>query len=210
VREGIIVNIPDLTLYFFQQGNLVKSLPVALGVATKNDKYVWQTPVGKFRVTAKQKDPTWHVPPSIQTEMEERGKEVIMRVPPGPANPLGKFAIKTSIPGILIHSTTKPWSIYSFASHGCIRLYPSHMEFFFNKVKVNTQGEIIYKPVKLAVTESGKIFLEVHNDIYKKGTNSTIEAKKMIEKQNLTERIDWKKFEAVTKQKSGVAEDITL
>lgn len=210
MREGIIVNIPDRTLYFFRQGSLVKSLPVALGVPTKNEKYIWQTPVGKFRITAKQKDPTWFVPPSIQSEMEERGKEIITSIPPGPENPLGKFAIKTSIPGILIHSTTKPWSIYSFSSHGCIRVYPAHMEDFFNEVRVNTQGEIIYKPVKLAVTEVGKIYLEVHRDIYSKSTDLAADARKMVEKLKLDERIDWKKFEVVVRQKSGVAEDITM
>jgi len=210
LTEGILVNIPDRTLYFFQQGNLVKSLPVALGVSTKNEKYVWQTPVGKFKITAKQKNPIWYVPASIRAEMEERGKEVLTKVLPGPENPLGKFAIKTSLPGILIHSTTKPWSIYGYASHGCIRVYPERMEELFNEVKVNTEGEIIYNPVKLAVTDSGKIFLEVHNDIYKKGTNIAEEAKRMIDQQNLADRVDWKKVEAITKQKNGVAEDITM
>lgn len=210
MRDGIVVNIPDRTLYFFQQGKLVKSLPVALGTSVKNEKYVWQTPVGKFKITAKQKDPTWFVPPSIKSEMEESGKEVISSIAPGPENPLGKFAIKTSIPGILIHSTIKPWSIYTFASHGCIRVNPKDMEDFFKEVRINTPGEIIYKPVKLAVTDSGRIFLEVHPDIYKKGTKSADEAKKMIENQKLSERVDWKKFEAVTTQKSGVAEDITM
>lgn len=208
--EGILVNIPDRTLYFFQQGNLVKSIPVALGVSTKNEKYVWQTPVGKFKITAKQKNPIWYVPASIRAEMEERGKEVLTKVLPGPENPLGKFAIKTSLPGILIHSTTKPWSIYGYASHGCIRVYPERMEELFNEVKINTEGEIIYNPVKLAVTDSGKIFLEVHNDIYKKGTNIAEEAKRMIDQQNLADRVDWKKVEAITKQKNGVAEDITM
>lgn len=210
LTEGILVNIPDRTLYYFQQGSLVKSLPVALGVSTKNEKYVWQTPVGKFKITAKQKNPTWYVPASIRAEMEERGKEVVTKVPPGPENPLGKFAIKTSLPGILIHSTTKPWSIYGYASHGCIRVYPERMEELFNEVKINTQGEIIYNPVKLAVTDSGKIFLEVHNDIYKKGTDAAEEAKKMIDQQNLADRVDWNKVEAITKQKNGVAEDITM
>lgn len=210
LTDGILVNIPDRTLYFFQQGTLVNSLPVALGVSTKNEKYVWQTPVGKFRVTAKQKDPTWFVPASIRAEMEEQGKEVVTKVPPGPKNPLGKFAIKTSLPGILIHSTTMPWSVYGYASHGCIRVYPERMEELFNEVKINTLGEIIYNPVKLAVTDSGKIFLEVHNDIYNKGTNVAEEARRMIDQQNLTDRVDWKKVEALTKQKTGVAEDITM
>jgi len=210
MRDGIVVNIPDRTLYFFQQGKLLKSLPVALGTSVKNPKYVWQTPVGKFRITAKQKDPTWFIPPSIKSEMEESGKEVISSVPPGPQNPLGKYAMKTSIPGILIHSTTKPWSIYSFASHGCIRVYPADMVDFFKEVKINTPGEIIYKPVKLAITESGRIFLEVHNDVYRKGTNVVDEAKRMILNLNLSDRVDWKKFETVTRQKFGVAEDITM
>jgi lipoprotein-anchoring transpeptidase ErfK/SrfK len=210
MKEGIVVNIPDRTLYYFQQGKLVRSLPVALGTATNNEKYVWQTPTGKFKVISKQEDPTWHVPPSIQAEMEEGGKEVIKSIPPGPDNPLGKYAIKTSIPGILIHSTTKPSSIYSFASHGCIRVYPDQMEEFFKVVKVNTPGEIIYRPVKLAVTEEGRVFLEVHQDVYSKSSGLAAEARKLVEKGQLSGRIDWSKFESVVKQKLGIAEDITM
>ena len=210
IKDGIIVNIPDRTLYYFQHGALVTSLPVAVGSATKNEKYVWQTPVGKFKVTGKIKDPTWTVPPSIQTEMEEQGKDVITSIPPGPENPLGKYAIKTSIPGILIHSTTRPSSIYSFSSHGCIRLSPSQMEDFFPQIRVNTRGEIIYKPVKLAVTENGRVYLEVHHDIYNKSANLIAEARQMIEKQKLSDQIDWEKFTSVVRQKKGVAEDISL
>lgn len=210
IKDGIIINIPDRTLYYFQRGVLVTSLPVALGSATKNEKYVWQTPVGKFKITGKMKDPTWTVPHSIQTEMEEKGKDVIVSLPAGPENPLGKYAIKTSIPGILIHSTTKPASIYSFSSHGCIRLSPTQMEDFFPKIKVSTRGEIIYKPVKLVVTESGRVFLEVHNDVYNRHVSIVAEARQMVENQKLSKMVDWRKFESVVKQKSGVAEDISL
>ena len=210
IEDGIIVNIPDRMLYYFQKGTLKTSLPVALGSATKNEKYVWQTPVGKFRITAKLKDPTWVVPPSIQTEMEEQGKEVITSIPPGPENPLGKYAIKTSLPGILIHSTIRPGSIYSFSSHGCIRLSPSQMEVLFPQIKVNTGGEIIYKPVKLAVTENGRVFLEVHNDVYNKSVNLVEEARQMVEKQKLSESVDWEKLRSVVKQKRGIAVDISL
>jgi lipoprotein-anchoring transpeptidase ErfK/SrfK len=210
MKNGIVVNIPDRTLYYFRQGKLAISLPVALGVAVKSEKYDWKTPTGKFRITAKMKDPTWHVPPSIQSEMEDHGKEVITKVPPGGSNPLGKYAIKTSIPGILIHSTTKPWSIYSFASHGCIRVYPEQMEEFFKEIKVNTPGEIIYKPVKLAVTEEGRVFLEVHRDVYGKSSGLALEARRLIEKQNLSGQVDWKKVETIVRLKSGIAVDISL
>jgi L,D-transpeptidase ErfK/SrfK len=210
IKEGIIVNIPDRTLYYFKRGKLVTALPVALGTGKKTEKFDWQTPTGKFKITAKHKDPTWHVPPSIQSEMEEDGKEVVSSIPPGPDNPLGRYAIMTSIPGILIHSTIKPWSIYSFASHGCIRVSPLQMEDFFNEVRVNTPGEIIYKPVKLAVTEQGRIFLEVHQNIYGKTVKLDAEARDLIKKLQISERVDWEKMETVVRQKSGIAEDITL
>ncbi|MBL0224750.1 MAG: L,D-transpeptidase family protein [Geobacteraceae bacterium] len=211
MTNGIVVNIPDRTLYYFKQGRLAVSLPVALGVPVKSEKYDWKTPTGKFRVTAKMKDPTWNVPPSIQSEMEDLGREIITRIPPGPENPLGKYAIKTSLPGILIHSTTKPWSIYSFASHGCIRVYPEQMEGLFKEVMVNTPGEIIYQPVKLAITEEGRVFLEVHRDVYGKSSSGLArEAKRLIEKQKLSERVNWRKVESIVQHTAGIAEDITL
>jgi lipoprotein-anchoring transpeptidase ErfK/SrfK len=210
LKNGIIINIPDRTLYYFQHGVLVTALPVALGSVVKNERYIWQTPVGKFKITGKVKDPTWTVPPSIQTEMEEKGKEVVTTVPPGPENPLGKYAIKTSIPGILIHSTTKPSSIYSYSSHGCIRLSPDQMEGFYPQIKVNTRGEIVYKPVKLAVTDNGRVYLEVHSDVYKKSAGLVEEARKLVEKQKLSALVDWEKLKSVVQQKRGIAEDISL
>ncbi|MFA7060405.1 MAG: L,D-transpeptidase family protein [Pedobacter sp.] len=210
MKNGIVINIPDRTLYYFRHGKLTVSIPVALGAANRSERYNWKTPTGKFRVTAKQKNPTWHVPFSIQSKMEDDGMEVITSVPPGPGNPLGKYAIKTSLPGILIHSTTKPGSIYSFASHGCIRVYPEHMEELFKEIKINMLGEIIYRPVKLAVTEEGQIFMEVHKDAYSKNMGLDTEARRLIEKQNLSERVNWAKVKSMIKLKAGIAEDISL
>lgn len=209
LKNGIIINIPDRTLYYFQHGALVTSLPVALGSVVKNEKYMWQTPVGKFKIIGKIKDPTWTVPPSIQAEMGEKGREVITSVPPGPENPLGKYALKTSLPGILIHSTIRPSSIYSFSSHGCIRVSPDQMEEFYPQIKVNTRGEIVYKPVKLAVT-NGRVYLEVHNDVYKRSPGLVEEARQLVEKQKLSGVVNWQKFKSVVKQKRGIAEDISL
>ena len=211
MRNGIIVNIPDRTLYYFRQGRLAASLPVALGAPVKSDTYDWETPTGTFRITAKLRNPTWHIPPSIQSEMEGHGKKPLTSVPPGASNPLGKYAIKTSIPGILIHSTTKLWSIYSFASHGCIRVYPKQMETLFRDVAINTPGVIIYKPVKLAITEDGRVFLEVNRDVYGRNSGGLAkEARRLIEKQNLSKRVDWLKVESMMRHTSGIAEDITL
>lgn len=210
MKEGVVINIPDRTLYFFKGGKLARSLPVALGKPLKNSKHNWTTPTGKFQIVAKQKDPTWKVPASIRSEMEEAGQDILETVPPGPTNPLGKYAIRTSLPNILIHSTSQPASIYSFASHGCIRVYPEQMEDFFRQIKVRTAGEIIYRPVKLAVTENNRIYLEVHHDAYGKSSSLDSEARGQIMKLRLKDRVDWSKVEAVIKQKAGIAEDITL
>jgi lipoprotein-anchoring transpeptidase ErfK/SrfK len=208
-RDGIVINIPDRMLYLYQQGSLTFSTAVALGTPTKTKQFVWQTPTGKFKIVNKAKDPTWTVPPSIKEEMRLEGKEIIISIPPGPTNPLGKYAMKTSLPGILIHSTTKPWSIYTYASHGCIRVFPQRMEELFKLVKTNTQGEIIYKPVKLAVTDDGKILLEAHGDIYNKTKGLAAEAQALIRAQKLDGKVDWEKVKRVISRKAGVAEEIT-
>ncbi len=210
LKEGILINIPDRMLYYFQKGKLVYATAVALGTPGKTGKFVWQTPVGKFRITAREKDPTWTVPPSIQEEMKLEGKEVIKSIPPGPGNPLGKYAMRTSLPGILIHSTSKPWSIYTYASHGCVRVYPQKMEELFKIVKVSTPGEIIYRPVKAAVTDQGKILLEVHGDIYGKTNGLEKEVKTILESMKLTDKVDWSKVKKVISKRTGVAEEITL
>jgi len=81
---------------------------------------------------------------------------------------------------------------------------------FFKEIKVNTPGEIIYLPVKLAVTEEGRVFLEVHRDAYNKNTKLQNTARQLIEKQNISDKVDWNKVESVIKQKAGLAIDVTL
>ncbi len=49
--------------------------------------------------------------------MELERKGVMTILPAGPDNPLGRYAIETSVPGILIHETIKPSSVYQFISH---------------------------------------------------------------------------------------------
>ena len=213
VKDGLVINIPDRMMYYFKQGRLKKSIPVALGKPNpkdyEEDDVVWHTPTGVFKILAKEKDPTWRVPPSIQKEMEEQGKEVLTKVPPGEKNPLGKFALRTSIPGIMIHSTIRPSSIYGFSSHGCIRVSPVMMEELFNEIEVNTRGEIIYKPIKVAVTDDGRVFLEVHRDVYDKKVDFEKEVKEMILKNRAANKVDWKKVNLVLRNKLGIAEEVT-
>lgn len=203
ITNGIIINIPDRMLYFFNNNKLEQAFPVGLGMPT------WRTPAGTFKVIKKEKNPTWYVPKSIQREMEAKGQTVKEIVPPGHDNPLGRYAVKTSIPGILIHETIWPTTVYQFRSHGCIRVIPENMEKFFEEVEVNTTGEILYNPVKVAILD-GRVFLEVYRDIYRKVKDLGGEAKRVIEERGVSHKVNWQKVESVVKERSGVAEDVTL
>lgn len=210
LRNGIVVNIPDRNLYLFRNGKISANYPVALGKSRQGDSTIWRTPVGKFRITDKKENPVWRIPVSIQKEMEENGEEVVETVPPGPKNPLGKYAMRTTLAGILIHSTTRPSSINSYSSHGCIRVMPEHMERLFHSVKVPTEGEIIYQPVKVEVTADGKVFLEVNHDSYDMVENLTAEVKSALKKYHASNRVSWLKVSQVINEKSGIAEDVSL
>jgi L,D-transpeptidase ErfK/SrfK len=204
IQDGIVINIPDRMLYFFKEGRLKTSFPVGLGM-TK-----WKTPTGKIKVIGKEKNPTWYVPKSIQIEMETKGQPVKTVVPPGTDNPLGRYAVKISIPAILIHETIWPTTVYQFRSHGCIRVLPEHIEKFFEEVEINTPVEIIYSPVKVAVSEEGRVFLEAHKDVYGNLKDLNAEARGLIEKAGVADRVNWLKVDIILKEKSGIAEDITL
>lgn len=210
IDNGIIINVPDRTLYSFKSNQLVRSFPVGMGLLTSKTSTSWKTPIGKFKVISKEKDPTWHVPPSIQEEMELEGKEVITSIPPGPDNPLGRYAVKTSMPGIMIHATIRPASVNQYRSHGCIRVLPENMEKFFEEVEPNAQGELLYIPVKAAISDKGRVFLEVHKDFYRRIKNMQEETKTQLEKIGAANKVDWQKVEKVLKERSGIAEDVTL
>jgi L,D-transpeptidase ErfK/SrfK len=202
--HGFVINLPELLLYHFKDGAYQRRYALAVG------KPSWQTPTGNYRIRNKTKNPTWTVPESIQEEMAEAGYEVVEKVPPGPKNPLGKFWMGTTAPGVGIHATNRPWSVGYFVSHGCIRMLPEEIEQLFPQVEVGLPVKIIYRPVKMAVTPQGRIYLEVHPDIYAKKIDYPKTVKEMAQKYRLTDYIDWEKIPLMLKTKDGVARDVTL
>lgn len=205
IHDGIIVNVPDRMLYFFQDGMLITAFPVGLGLPQKE----WQTPIGPFSIILKTTNPTWYVPKSIQKEMAKKGQVVKTIVPPGKDNPLGRYAIRTTMESVLIHETIWPTTIYQWRSHGCIRVSPEVMEGFFDQVKIGMTGEIIYKPASIAVREN-RVFLQVARDIYKRTAYIDTEVRTMVEERGLSDKVDWIKVQDVMKKKTGIAEDVTL
>ncbi len=210
IENGIIVDIPGRTLYYFKAGQLATSFPVGLGMPQWQSITRWRTPVKTFTITGKKENPTWFVPESIRWQMQVQGKPVLTTVPPGPDNPLGRFVLYTSIPGIAIHQTIWPTTVYRFRSHGCIRVLTQNIERLYNEVEVGTQGELVYDPVKVAVTDGGRIFLEVDPDVYRKAGNLMDEAINRIDGSNVAAEVDWDKIARIVRERSGNAEDITL
>ena len=210
MTDGLLINVADCTLYFFKDGRLKSQLPVVVGRAKSSDVRSWQTPLGNFKVTEKIKNPTWHIPQSIQKEMEDEGQEVQSEIPPGPDNPLGKYAIRTSLPGILIHGTNVSSFKNGYKSHGCIRVSASKIESLFNEITIDTVGEIIYQPIIITANDNGKIFLEVHKDIYRNIKDIGSKVRETIKDLKLETSVDWKKVTRTVKGKSGFAEDVSL
>ncbi len=160
LHNGLVINLPELLMYHFKNGAYQRRYSLAVGKPT------WQTPTGTYKIVEKRTNPTWNVPPSIQEEMEEKGLEVVEKVPPGPKNPLGNFWMGTSACGVGIHATNRPWTVGYYVSHGCIRMLPQEIAQLFPQIEVGTPVKIIYRPIKLALTPQGRVFLEAHPNIY--------------------------------------------
>jgi L,D-transpeptidase ErfK/SrfK len=202
--ESLVINIPQRMLFQFRDGALHAAYPVGLGRPT------WQTPLGAFTVVAREENPTWRVPPSIQEEMRRAGKPVITIMPPCPANPLGQYRIVLSLPGIGIHGTIAPASIYQFQTHGCIRLHPDDICALFGEVSVGDTGRIIYEPALLAQLVDGRVFVEVHRDIYRRGPDAAKTLRAEAESRHVADAVDWDRVAEVVREHEGLAIDVTL
>jgi len=200
--DGILINLPQRMLFHFSQGTLIAAYPVGLGKPT------WPTPEGHFTIVTRQRNKTWKVPKSIQEEMQREGKAVLTEVPPGPDNPLGAHWLGLSLNGYGIHGTIAPASVYHFQSHGCIRLHPDDVAELFGRVRVGTAGRILYQPVLLAQTDDGRILLEVHRDIYRKGVDRARIARDMAEAEGLSQAIDWSLADEVIAAQDGLAREV--
>ena len=191
-HEGVVINLPEMRLYrFFPLIKMVKTYPVGIG------DLGWETPQGVYRVVEHEVDPTWEIPPSLQ---EKYG---ITWVPPGPENPLGKYWIGLSRKGYGIHGTNFPWGVGRLVSHGCIRLYPEHINQLFKEIPLGTPVEIIYEPVKIGF-RNGEIFLEVHPDPYKKFVDLETHTRSRLQELGLWGYISKEGLQVALKTRNGV------
>ncbi len=161
-HEGIVVNLPEHRLYYYPpvkpgEARVVVTYPVSVG------KMDWSTPIGLTKIQAKIKDPTWTPPESVRREHAEHGDILPKVVPAGPDNPLGLYAMRLAIPGgsYMIHGTNRPAGVGMQVTHGCMRLYPEHIEELFKMVAVDTPVRLVNQPQKVGVSD-GHLYVEVH------------------------------------------------
>jgi L,D-transpeptidase ErfK/SrfK len=149
-REGIVLNLSELRLFYFPDAGHVMTFPIGIGRAG------WETPKGATEVLWKREHPDWKPPASIRAE-DPTLPEI---VPAGKNNPLGDYAITLGLPNLAIHGTNKPYSVGKRSSHGCIRLYPEDISQLFKQVNTGTPVTIVDNPYKLG-WQGNRLFLEI-------------------------------------------------
>ena len=202
LEEGILINIPQRLLFHFKEGRLLRFFPVGLG---RRD---WPTPTGQFTIVAREENPTWDVPKSIQDEMQREGKTVKTCVPPGPDNPLGSHWLGLSIPGYGIHGTIAPTSIYRFQTHGCIRAHADDIAELFGEVSRGTPVILIYE--RLLIAKIGQqVYLEAHRDVYRKDSDAPRLFEELLKAFNLESVVDRQLAQSIIRKEDGIARPIT-
>lgn len=160
VREGIVINVAEMRLYYYPAGsNTVEVLPIGIGQAGRETPRNWVTAVER-----KQEAPSWTPTPNTRREYAARGESLPAFVPAGPENPMGLYAIYI---GRLyaIHGTNANFGIGLRVSQGCIRLRNDDIKYLFDTVPVGTRVQLIDRPVKYSEEPDGSRWVEVHEPL---------------------------------------------
>ncbi|MBZ6065598.1 L,D-transpeptidase family protein [Aeromonas schubertii] len=160
VREGIVINVAEMRLYYFPKGKkVVHVLPIGIGQLGADTPENWVTSVQRKRA-----NPTWTPTENIRRRYAAQGKTLPAVWPAGPDNPMGLFALYI---GKLyaIHGTNATFGIGLRVSSGCVRLRNEDIEYLFNTVPVGTRVEFVNRPVKFSVEPDGSRYLEIHQPL---------------------------------------------
>ncbi|MCD1411989.1 L,D-transpeptidase family protein [Vibrio vulnificus] len=160
--QGIVINLAELRLYYFEpELGKVHVFPVGIGRVGRD------TPEMVTSIREKRPNPTWTPPASIRKEYREKGIELPKIVPAGPDNPLGEYALRLAYGSgdYLIHGTNKDFGIGLRVSAGCIRMEPKDIEWLFSQVDKGQRVKIINQPVKVSLEPGRIVYLEAHEPL---------------------------------------------
>ncbi|EKN4181249.1 L,D-transpeptidase family protein [Yersinia ruckeri] len=161
-REGIVINLAELRLYYYPKGqDKVIVYPIGIGQLGRN------TPTMATSVSQKIPNPTWTPTANIRKHYLAQGVTLPAVVPAGPENPMGLFAMRLAAGGgeYLIHGTNANFGIGMRVSSGCIRLRPDDIQALFSSVPKGTRVQVINEPIKYSVEPDGKRYVEVHQPL---------------------------------------------
>ncbi len=171
--QHIAINIPQQRLFLYSDGKLSKIYPIAVGKATT------QTTLGRHIIGAKAYNPVWHIPKSIQKELNN-GQTT---VPPGPNNPLGPVFVRLGDPklGLGIHGTSAPASVPGVRSHGCVRMKSPDALEFAKTIVSGTAADVIYQQAALNADAGNNLWLAAFGDPYSRNSLDKAALKKSME-----------------------------
>ena len=150
-RQGVVINLAELRLYWFPQDGPPETHPIGIG------REGFSTPIGSTSIVNKRENPTW----TPTASMRERDPSLPVQVPPGSRRTRWARARSISAwPAYLIHGTNKPLGVGRRVSSGCIRLYPEDIEALYPKVPVGAPVIVVDQPVKFGWI-SGDLYAEV-------------------------------------------------
>ena len=151
-RNGIVINVADMRLYAFINGDKAPfHTPIGVGREGLN------TPLGTTKVVRKKEGPTWT--PTERMRKEDPTLEPFY--PPGPSNPLGTHALYLGWPTYALHGTHRPFGIGRRVSSGCIRLYPEKIIELYDIIPIGTEVTVVNQPIKVAWIDD-ELFLEAN------------------------------------------------
>ena len=217
-REGIVINIAALRLYYFpphKQGEpqIVYTHPIGIG------KVGWSTPQGTTSVVSHVKDPIWRPSAALRKDhFNDNGEALPAVVMPGPDNPLGKFELTLGWRGYLIHGTDKPYGVGLRSSHGCIRLYPEDIEKIYAMVSNGTRVRVVNQPFLFGAHDR-QLFLQAYSVLEddprdweharKKLLSHALAAHLQKALQATGRQMDWESVAAITQAPRGIVVPVT-
>lgn len=210
-RRGIVLNIPEMRLYYYPQereGQEPQVITHPVGIGREG----WSTPYINTRIIEKKTRPYWFPPESIRREHAEQGDPLPETVPPGPDNPLGNYALRLGRPEYIIHGTNRPFGIGMRVSHGCIRLYPEDIESLYAKVRLRTPVNIVNQPYKVG-RQDDRLYLEAHpyleEDKEQFAGNMTAVVDRLISAtRGIDYEVDWDRVQEVIAESIGMPIEI--
>lgn len=207
-RRGIVVNLPEMRMYYYlPERGKVLTYPIGIGKIGKTIPIIREA-----KISRKAKDPIWIPPEDIREFNLEQGVVLPQVMPPGPDNPLGPYAIYTSIPTYLIHSTIFPESVGKRASFGCIRMYETDIEEFFPIVEKGVPLAIINSPAKVG-WQHDKLYLEAHvpleehNGAYDASLPGMVHMIHSASQQKPT-LVDWQAISYINRSRDGLPHEV--